>query len=304
MIVPEFLSSGDKVGIVATAKKVNKENTLKGIAILKTWGLDVKLGKYVFHSFHQFAGTDEQRAEDLQEMINDPEIKAIFMVRGGYGSTRIIDQIDFQPLNVNPKWICGFSDITAFHLHLCEMGIASIHSPMPSFFYMLNHSSLDYFKDLIFGKELIYKNEKHVLNKQGVASGKLTGGNLSIICHTIGTLSEIATTGRILFIEDVGEQLYNLDRMMVQLKRAGFLEDLAGLVVGQFSDMKDNEDEYGYDANEIIYSHTKNYDYPVAFNFPIGHTNENYAIPIGLNAKLIVNQKGSILDLGKYKSGN
>ncbi len=304
MIVPEFLSSGDKVGIVATAKKVNKENTLKGIAILEAWGLDVKLGKYVFHSFHQFAGTDEQRAEDLQEMINDPEIKAIFMVRGGYGSTRIIDQIDFQPLTSNPKWICGFSDITAFHLHLCKLGIASIHSPMPSFFYSLNDSSLNYFKELIFGKELIYKNEQHVLNKQGVSSGSITGGNLSIICHTIGTPSEIETIGHILFIEDVGEQLYNLDRMMVQLKRAGFLEHLAGLVVGRFSDMKDNEDAFGYDANEIIYSHTKDFDYPVAFNFPIGHTNENYALPIGLNAKLIVNQKGSILDLGKYKSGN
>ncbi len=297
MIVPDFLSPGDKVGIVATAKKVHKKNTLIGIEILKTWGLDVKPGKHVFGAFHQFAGTDEQRAEDLQQMIDDPEIKAIFMVRGGYGSTRIIDQIDYRPLQANPKWICGFSDITAFHLHLCTLGIASMHSPMPSFFYKLNNSSLDYFKDLIFGKELIYKNNKHLLDRQGVASGNLVGGNLSIICHTIGTKSEIATAGRILFIEDVGEQLYNLDRMMVQMKRAGFLEHLAGLLVGQFSDMKDNEDEFGYDANEIIYAHTNGYDYPVAFNFPIGHTNENYAIPIGMDAKLIVDHTGSMLDL-------
>lgn len=304
MIVPEFLSRGDKVGIVATAKKVHKENTLKGIEILEAWGLNVKVGKYVFHSFHQFAGTDEQRTEDLQEMINDPEIKAIFMVRGGYGSTRIIDQIDFRPLTVNSKWVCGFSDITAFHLHLDKLGIASIHSPMPSFFCALNQKSLQQFKELIFGKKLIYEREHHKLNKPGVAHGKLIGGNLSIICHTIGTESEITTGGRILFIEDVGEQLYNLDRMMVQLKRAGFLKDLAGLIVGQFSDMQDNEDAFGYDANEIIYAHTRDYDYPIAFNFPIGHTNENYAVFVGLNAMLSVNQESSTLDLSKYKSGN
>lgn len=298
MIVPEFLSPGDKVGVVATAKKVHKENTLTGIEVLKTWGLKVKIGAHVFHSFHQFAGTDEQRAKDFQEMIDDPEIKAIFMVRGGYGSTRIIDQIDYRPLTTISKWICGFSDITAFHLHLSKLGIASIHSPMPSFFYALNQKSLHYLKDLIFGEKLIYENEAHNLNRQGVGGGRLTGGNLSIICHTIGTKSEIETAGHILFIEDVGEQLYNLDRMMVQLKRAGFLKDLTGLIVGQFSDMKDNEDEFGYDANEIIYSHTKDYDYPTTFNFPIGHTNENYAVPVGMNVKLIVDQKGCTLDLG------
>lgn len=297
MIVPKYLSHGDTVGVVATAKKVNKENTLKGIEILKTWGLKVKVGRHIFHSFYQFAGTDEQRAEDLQGMIDDPEIKAIFMARGGYGSTRIIDQINFYSLTINPKWICGFSDITTFHLHLINFGITSIHSPMPSFFYTLNKKSLHWFKDLIFGKKMRFSVENHKLNKQGVAKGKLTGGNLSIICHTIGTKSEIVTKDQILFIEDVGEQLYHLDRMIVQLKRAGYLDDLAGLIVGQFSDMKDNEDVFGYDANEIIYSHTKEYNYPIAFNFPIGHTNENYAIPVGMEAKLIVEHKGSSLDL-------
>jgi len=297
MIVPEFLSPGDKVGVVATAKKVNRENTLHGIDILKTWGLEVKIGKYVFHSFYQFAGTDKQRTDDLQEMIDDPEIKAIFMARGGYGSTRIIDQIKFDSLYTSPKWICGFSDVTAFHLHIYNLGIASIHSPMPSFFYALNQKSLDLFKGLIFGEKVLYENKKHKQNRQGEGKGRLTGGNLSIICHTIGTKSEIVTRGQILFIEDVGEQLYNLDRMMVQLKRAGFLKDLAGLIVGQFSDMKDNEDVFGYDANEIIYSHTKEYEYPVAFDFPIGHTSENYAIPVGMEAKLIVTHKGSTLEL-------
>ncbi|MCK5280405.1 MAG: LD-carboxypeptidase [Cyclobacteriaceae bacterium] len=298
MIVPEFLKPGNEVGVVATAKKVNKEKTLLGIKILESWGLQVVVGKNVFNSFHQFAGTDEQRIEDFQQMISDPKIKAIFILRGGYGSTRIIDQINFSPLKTDPKWICGFSDVTAIHLHLNNLGIASIHSPMPSFFYAIDQKSLHWFKDLIFGKKPKCIINNHKLNRQGVATGKLTGGNLSIICHTIGTKSEIATRDHILFMEDVGEQLYHLDRMMVQLKRAGILKDLAGLIVGQFSDMKDNEDVFGYDANEIIYSHTKEFDYPIAFNFPIGHTNENYAIPVGLEAKLKVNHKGSAFDLG------
>ena len=298
MIVPEFLKPGNEVGVVATAKKVNKEKTLLGIKILESWGLQVVVGKNVFNSFHQFAGTDEQRIEDFQQMISDPKIKAIFILRGGYGSTRIIDQINFSPLKTDPKWICGFSDVTAIHLHLNNLGIASIHSPMPSFFYAIDQKSLHWFKDLIFGKKPKCIINNHKLNRQGVATGKLTGGNLSIICHTIGTKSEIATKDHILFMEDVGEQLYHLDRMMVHLKRAGILKDLAGLIVGQFSDMKDNEDVFGYDANEIIYSHTKEFDYPIAFNFPIGHTNENYAIPVGLEAKLKVNHKGSAFDLG------
>ena len=297
MIIPKFLSAGDKVGIVATAKKVDKENTLKGIEILKSWGLNVTVGKFVFHTFHQFAGTDEQKVQDLQNMINDHEVKAIVMVRGGYGSTRIIDQIDFSPLLDYPKWICGFSDVTAFHLHLFNLGIASIHSPMPSFFYALHQNSLQTFNDLIFGKKIVYRNKNHELNRLGTSIGKLTGGNLSIICSTIGTKSEIKTRNQILFIEDVGEQLYHLDRMIVQLKRAGFLKQLAGLIVGQFSDMKDNDDAFGFDAHDIIYSHTREYDYPVVFDFPIGHTNENHAIPIGIVAKLTVDSKGSTLKL-------
>ncbi len=297
MIIPKFLSEGDKVGIVATANKVNKENTIHGIEILKSWGLEVKVGKFVFHTFHQFSGTDEQRAEDLQNMINDHEVKAIFMVRGGYGSTRIIDQINFSSLKEYPKWICGFSDITAFHLHLLNLGIAGIHSPMPSFLYALNQHSLQRFHDLIFGKKMSYINDNHKFNNHGVATGKLTGGNLSIICNTIGTNSEIKTRGQIMFIEDVGEQLYHLDRMMVQLKRAGFLKHLAGLIVGQFSDMKDDDDSFGFDAYEIIYTHTREYGYPVAYDFPIGHTSDNHAIPVGVVAKLTVGSKGSTLNL-------
>lgn len=304
MIIPRFLKKGDKVGVVATAKVVDKSNTLIGIDILKSWGLELTIGKYVFEKYYQFAGTDAQRAKDLQEMIDNPKLSAIFMVRGGYGSTRIIDQINFESLDTHPKWLCGFSDITAFHLHLHKLGIASMHSPMPSFFYALNEAPLQWFKDIIFGNKKELYVDHNPLNRNGNATGELIGGNLSIICHTIGTDSEIETEGNILFIEDVGEQLYHLDRMMVQLKRAGKLNNLAGLIVGKFTDMKDNEDAFGLDAYEIISSHIKEFDYPVAFGFPIGHTNNNFAVPVGFQGSLSVATTKVLLNIGEYNPGN
>jgi muramoyltetrapeptide carboxypeptidase len=293
MIVPEYLQKGDTVGVVATAKKVHKAHTLRGIELLKSWGLYVLVGEYVFAGHQQFAGTDEQRTQDFQAMIDNENVKAVFMVRGGYGTTRIIDQIDFSGLNKFPKWVCGFSDITAIHAHLFRMGIASIHAPMPSFFYALEKQPLNWLRDLIFGKKQTLEVSRHPLNRNGKINGNLVGGNLSLICHTIGTASEIITKGNILFLEDVGEQLYNLDRMMVQLKRAGFLTNLAGLVVGQFTAMKD-DDPFGQDAHEIVKEHVKDFPYPVAFNFPIGHSNMNHAVPIGVACKLDINDDRSL----------
>lgn len=296
MIIPEYLQKGDTVGVVATAKKVHKAHTLEGIEILKSWGLNVLVGEYVFAEHQQFAGTDAQRTQDFQAMIDNKDIKAIFLVRGGYGSTRIIDQINFSSLNKFPKWVCGFSDITAIHSHLFRLGIASIHAPMPSFFYALDEKPLNWLRDLVFGEKQTLEVSHHPLNRNGKINSKLVGGNLSLICHTIGTASEIITQENILFIEDVGEQLYNLDRMMVQLKRAGFLGNLAGLVVGQFTDMID-DDPFGQDANEIVKEHVKEFQYPVAFNFPIGHSNMNHAVPIGVACKLDINDARSLLEL-------
>lgn len=297
MIIPDYLQKGDKVGVVATAKKVNKANTLRGIDTLKSWGLDIKIGQYVFAEYMQFAGTDQERAEDFQRMVNDDNLKAVFLVRGGYGSTRIIDLIDYNNLLNSPKWICGFSDITAIHAHLFRLGVASIHAPMPSFFYSLDQEALKWFKDLMFGKQKDLKVASSKLNRNGQVKAKMVGGNLSIICHTIGTPSEIISPRNILLIEDVGEELYNLDRMMVQLKRAGFLNDLAGLVVGQFTDMKDT-DPFGLEPYEIINQHVKDFDYPVAYNFPIGHSNKNYAVPIGMECEFLVDSNGARLILG------
>ncbi len=296
MVIPPFLKTGDKVGVVAPAKKVNKDNTLKGIDILKYWGFDVVTGDHVFASHYQFAGTDEDRAADLQAMIDNHEIRAIFMVRGGYGTTRIIDRINFDSLKNHPKWLIGFSDITALHLHLFDLGIASLHAPMPTFFYALSKDSLERLHSTITGNVGELKVVPHAQNRVGIASGKLTGGNLSIICHTIGTDSQIKTDGNILFIEDVDESLYHLDRMMVQLKRAGLLNKLAALIAGQFTKMHDDKDDpFGKNANEVIMSHVEEYDYPVAFNFPIGHTSRNFAVPIGMEMTLEVSEGGAVL---------
>ena len=287
MIFPENLKFGDKVAVVATAKKVDRDNTLNGIQILKSWGLRVVPGAFLFEQFHDFAGTDDHRLRDIQDMINDSEIKAIFVARGGYGSIRIIDQINFQSMLKKPKWICGFSDITAIHLKLYKLGIASLHAPMPAFFHAVNDKSLLYLKNILFGSKEKYSIKSIPFNRPSRCSGKITGGNLSLICNSIGTPSEVVTKDHILFIEDVGEKLYHVDRMVMQLKRAGKLKEIAGLIVGQFSDMQDQE-KYGFDAYEIIKSHIVEFDYPVAFNFPIGHTQLNYPIIIGQERELIV----------------
>ena len=294
MIIPPYLKRGDKVGVVAPANKVDREKTLSGTQILEKWRLEVILGLHVFNSYHQFSGTDEQRLADLQSMIDNPDIKAIFMARGGYGSTRIVDRINYNSLQLNPKWICGFSDITAFHLSLYRHDIASLHSPMPSTFHYSNSNSMEKMRQFIFGESIVIQTGQHPENRIGEARGRIVGGNLSVICTSIGTSSEISTPGNILFIEDVGEQLYHLDRMMVQLKRTGLLSGLAGLIVGQFSEMEDNEVSFGLNSNQIIHSHIQEFDFPVAYNFPIGHTSENIPIPIGMEAVLTVDENSTL----------
>lgn len=295
MIIPPFLNQGDKVCVIATAKKLDKENTLRGIEILRLWGLQVTVGDHAFDSFHQFAGTDAHRAQDLQRALDDPEIKSIFTARGGYGTTRIIDDLNFERFLDSPKWICGFSDITAIHFQLFKLGIASLHSPMPSFFHAVDKASIAFMRKSLFGGTDKISVTSHPLNKKGEVSGRLIGGNLSIICHLLGTATKVDTTDTILFIEDVGEQFYRIDRMMVQLKRAGLLNDLAGLVVGQFSEIEGDKDSFGFDAMEIISAHTAEFDYPIAFNFPIGHTKENLSVPVGIVGKLLVNESISEL---------
>lgn len=286
---PDFLNIGDTVGIVAMAGKVNPIAIEPAVAILQNWGLKVIVGESVSSAYHQFAGTDEVRLRDFQQILDNPSIKAIFSARGGYGSSRILDEVDFSRFLQKPKWIIGFSDITAVHSHLHNLGIMSIHGVMPkSFDQAGGEEALETLRKVLFGETLSYQILPHDFNRTGTAIGQVVGGNLCLIAHLIGSKSEINTEGKILFLEDVGEKLYNLDRMILQLRRANKLENLAGLIVGQFSDLTDYETPFGKTAWEIMAEHTALYHYPVCYNFPVGHTPDNRAMICGAMGRLEV----------------
>ncbi len=263
------------------------------VALLQSWGLDVVLGDTVNASYHQFAGDDQMRAADMQRFIDDDSIKAIFAARGGYGSIRIIDDIDFSNLSKYPKWFIGFSDITIFHLHLqTNYGLQSIHGQMPVNIPDASSKSLETLRMALFGEELAYEVTPNTLNRAGTGTGILTGGNLSLLVATLASKSDVDYAGKMLFIEDVGEYLYAIDRMMHTLKRAGKLEKLAGLIVGGFSETKDNDIPFGQTVPEIIMNVVKDYSYPVCFDFPAGHIPNNDSLILGKTAILNVSDEG------------
>ncbi|MCE7039999.1 LD-carboxypeptidase [Dyadobacter sp. CY312] len=291
IIIPPFLKPGDKIGIVAPASVVKYEDLLPGITILRDdWGLEIVEGTTIKSAFNQFSANDTDRLSDIQIMLDDPSIKAIIAARGGYGCSRIVDQIDFSGFINSPKWIVGFSDLTALHASIYHLGIASLHAPMvKSMTQPGSEEAANSLRDILFGKLPQYSTSTHPLNKPGKGEGELVGGNLCIFAHLIGSRTDTDTAGKILFIEDVNEYLYNLDRMMIQLKRAGKLDNLAGLVVGQFSDMRDNSSPtFGKDAYQIIQEHTSDYTYPVCYDFPLGHVADNRALVVGVKANLDV----------------
>lgn len=290
-ISPPFLKKGDKVILLSTARKVAFEDLLPAIEILKSWGLEVAFAPKIFHVHHQFAGTDEERTSDLQHALDSHEYKAIICVRGGYGTVRIIDKIDFSKYSDAPKWIAGFSDVTVIHNHLQSIGVSSIHSTMPLLFAKAETATLSTLRKALFGEELVHESESHHFDRSGEARGEVVGGNLSILVSMAGTPSDINTDGCILFIEDLDEYLYHIDRMMMQLKRTGKLSNLAGLVVGHMSDMHDNAVPFGKSAYEIIRDAVAEYDYPVSFGFPVGHENDNLAMICGQEADLKVNDQ-------------
>ncbi|GAL87597.1 peptidase S66 [Sporocytophaga myxococcoides] len=293
---PDFLKVGDIVGIVATAKNFLPEELNAGIEIIKSWGFEVRVGKNCNNHYNQFAGTDEERFSDLQDFLDDQEVKAIICARGGYGTSRIIDNISFSVFETHPKWIAGFSDVTVLLSHLNSLGFQSIHSSMPVVFGKnLNRPSINSLRDTLLGKLGPFHCPYHELNRMGYAEGEIVGGNLSILVSLIGTKSDISTQDKILFIEDVGENLYRIDRMMVQLKRAGKLDKLKGLIVGHFNDMSDNIVPFGKSAFEIIEDAVKEYEYPVGFNFPAGHEADNRAFILGAKYNLIVESKETVL---------
>jgi muramoyltetrapeptide carboxypeptidase len=284
---PPFLKTGDTILIIGTARARSKDQIEPAITILKSWGLNVELGKNLFKKHHQFAGTDVQRATDLQWACDHKKAKAVLIAGGGYGTLRIIDKVNFNALKKYPKWFAGYSDATILQARLQKLGIASIHSTM-AFQFTKNKEATNSIKKLLFGEKINYSISKNKLNRIGKANAELLGGNLSLIYALSGSVDDIDTKNKILFIEDLDEQLYHIDRMMLQLKRSGKLKNLKGLIVGGMSDMKDNAIPYGKTANEIIFDAVKEYKYPVCFDFPAGHIEKNMALYLGKKAKLSV----------------
>lgn len=289
-IRPPYLKKGDKIAITCPAKKLPHPMT-DAIALLQSWGLEVVLGDTVNASYHQFAGDDDMRARDMQRFIDDDSVKAIIAARGGYGSIRMIDKVDFSRFAQNPKWLVGFSDITILHTHLfASYGVQSIHGQMPVNIPDASARSLDTLRKVLFGEELAYTYKSHTLNRAGNSSGILVGGNLSLLIAASGSVSDIDYTGKILFLEDVGEYLYAIDRMLRSLKRAGKLAKLAGLVVGGFTDAKDNDIPFGQTVPEIIMDIVQEYHYPVCFDFPAGHVPDNCSLIFGRRIDLSVQE--------------
>lgn len=295
------LLPGDKIAIVALARKIKPEDIQPAIAAFQSWGLEVVLGKTLSAEYHIFAGTDEQRAADLQAMLDDDQVKAVISARGGYGSARLLELVDFAQFVLHPKWVIGFSDITALLSHIQRMGIACIHGTMPTLFAKPgSEAARDSLRRALFGEPLTYPVlPPHALNRPGTGRGLITGGNVSLLTSVIGTPSDVDFTGRILFLEEVDEYLYSLDRMMVQLKRSGKLKELAGLLVGHMTDMQDNAEPFGKTAYEIIREHTRDYNYPIAFGFPTGHEEQNLALVCGREARLEVTAAGASLQYGQ-----
>jgi len=293
--LPPYLKKGDKIAIVCPAKKLPNPMT-DAVALLQSWGLEVVLGQTVTASYHQFAGDDELRAKDLQRFIDDDSVKAIVAARGGYGTVRMIDKVDFSCFVKNPKWLVGFSDITVLHTHLfANYGMQTIHGQMPVNIPDASARSLDTLRKALFGEELTYEFTSHTANRVGDSSGLLIGGNLSLLVAVSGSVSDIDYTGKVLFIEDVGEYLYSIDRMLRCLDRAGKLKNLAGLVVGGFTDVKDNDIPFGQTVPEIIMDIVQQYNYPVCFDFPAGHIPDNCSLILGRSVTLSVGEQHSLL---------
>lgn len=294
-----FLKPNDRVGIVSPARKISPEEVAPAITSLQEWGLVPVLGTHIYDVHNQFAGTDANRIADLQRMIDDPTISAILCSRGGYGCLRIVDAIDFGALKKHPKWLIGFSDLTAFSIAAYKAGCASLHAPMA---ISWNGKTSDaaaraHLRALLTGDIPAYAYTPATPERlrTGKATGRLIGGNLSILSQLIGTPDDFDTKGCILFIEDIDEYLYHIDRMMVHLKRTGKLKDLAGLIVGGFADLKDNDVPFGKTVEEIVLDAVGEAPYPVCFGFPTGHWPQNYPLVVGATVTLKVSH--SLIEL-------
>jgi muramoyltetrapeptide carboxypeptidase len=297
MITPPTLKKGDTVGIVAPARKVSKQEIEGFLEVLDSWGLKWKLGDNLFQQHFIFSGTDEERAADFQNMIDDSEVRAIFCARGGYGSVRTLQNVDFSSFEKDPKWVLGYSDITVFHSYINKfVGVETIHGLMPfNFSNETDVESTESLRKALFGEELGYEFPGHELNIEGEAEGLLVGGNLSLLCSLNGTILFPDMKNKILFIEEVDEYLYNIDRMMMNLSLSGTFNRVKAVVVGDFSQVKDNEDPFGKNSFEIISEITDHYNIPVCFNLPSGHELVNKTLIFGRKIQLRVGESHSSL---------
>ena len=287
------LKTGDKIALVATARKVTLQELQPAISLLKSWGLVPVIGKSIGLEENQFAGSDQERAADLQQQMDDPNIKAIWCAKGGYGTVRILDLLDFSDFLKNPKWIVGYSDVTALHSQLHHLKVASLHGSIALGIEQKQETIQQLLQKALFGEDLSYVFSKDSFNRNGVATGELVGGNLSVLYSLIGSDADLDTKGKILFLEDLDEYLYHIDRMMQNLKRNGWFDQINGLIIGGLNDMNDNAIPFGKTAKEIIAETVAEYDFPVAFSFPAGHIEDNQPLILGRKVSLQVESNES-----------
>jgi muramoyltetrapeptide carboxypeptidase len=288
---PKPLKQGSTIGLISTARKIDKETLKPAVELFESWGLKTVFSQHLFEEDHQFAGSDEQRLADLQSFIDDPQIEAVMCVRGGYGTVRIVDELNFLSLTQKPKWICGYSDVTVLLNKLQRKGLESLHSTMPIDFHRVSETGKESLRRVLFGETLAYEVEGHPFNKKGETHGRLMGGNLSVLYSQTGSPSSLNTEGAILFIEDLDEYLYHIDRMMQNLKRNGYFERLSGMIVGGMTDMHDNKIPFGRNAKEIISDILRPYNFPLCFDFPAGHQDDNRALIFGRRVRLDVGSR-------------
>lgn len=285
------------MAIVAPARKVTALEMQPAIELLQSWGLEVVKGMYLFGEEDQYSGSDQQRWADFQMVLDEASIGAVIFARGGYGFVRIIDKLDFTKFMRHPKWLIGFSDVTVLHNHVNRnLKVETIHAPMAINIPNTPKAVLENLHQLLTGNKVSYQYPAHFFNRRGKASGELVGGNLSLIHTLAGTPSDLLTKGKILFLEDLDEYLYHIDRMMMNLKRSGKLQGLKALVIGGMTDMKDNAIPFGKSAEEIILDAVKEYDYPVAFGISSGHIEHNEPLVMGRKMKLVVGEKTNLID--------
>ncbi len=295
---PPYLKAGDTIAIVAPSGilKNRTDEVQQAQALLKSWGLHSVVGKHVFNKADHFSGTDDERCEDFQKALDNPKISAIWCARGGYGTVRILDKLDFTKFKENPKWVIGYSDITALHNQIHNEGVESLHTIMcvslPKDESEIE-ASISTFKNTLFGKPLSYTLEGSTYNKTGTTSGQLVGGNLTMIHTMLGSKTSIDTSGKILFIEEIGEYKYHIDRMLQSLKRAGYFDNCKGVIVGDITKLRINTTLWGTSIEQLILDALADYDFPIAFNMPAGHEKDNQALILGRTVQLIVGSKQS-----------